>query len=145
MERLTKEELNILGMLYGEFATVQELQVHKAVKELQKYRELEEKGMLLQLPCKVSEAVYVIDRESEKINHAIIDRFMYVNRGRENKRLQARVFLHREFKYKDVPVICINSACGEIFTTEEAAEDALRIWKSRDKKEAPEPSAPLRP
>lgn len=43
MEKLSKEELNTMLLLYKDYQTVKELEIYKALLELKEYREAEEK------------------------------------------------------------------------------------------------------
>ena len=63
MSRVSNEKLNMLVDLYTDnyIESAFDYNVQLAVNELKKYRDLEEQGLLLKLPCKVGTTVYVID------------------------------------------------------------------------------------
>ena len=87
-------------------------QLAEWLKELQKYKDLEEQGRLIELPCKISDTVYGIRRYQDRIVKAGTVSEMYFN---QNMKL----------------VIVIKNLCrgfwGEnIFETYEEAEAALK-------------------
>ena len=47
-------------------------EVHEAIKELQRYKDLEEHGRLIELPCAVGSRVYFI-LENDEIDNQLID------------------------------------------------------------------------
>ena len=59
MRKLPKEQLD---MLYEQAKKVDDVGLTtRILQELKEYRDLEEQGLLLKLPCKIGTTVYVID------------------------------------------------------------------------------------
>ena len=63
MSRLTDKKLDMLIDLHQDkyLENVIDYNVSLAVKELKEYRDLEEQGLLLKLPCKVGDIIYEVD------------------------------------------------------------------------------------
>jgi hypothetical protein len=53
MSRISKEELELLRGTYKQPKTVLELAIHNTAEELKRFRDLEEQGRLIELPCMV--------------------------------------------------------------------------------------------
>ena len=65
MSRLIDKKLDMLIDLHQDkyLEDVIDYNVSLAVKELKEYRDLEEQGLLLKLPCKVGTTVWAIEKE----------------------------------------------------------------------------------
>ena len=64
MSKFPKEQLD---MLYEQAKKVDDVGLTTHIlKELKEYRDLEEQGLLLKLPCKVGDTVYIIDKRYTK-------------------------------------------------------------------------------
>lgn len=50
-------------------------------KELQEYRQLDEQGLLLKLPCKVGDTIYLLDYEERKFDEATVEEIMIDSEG----------------------------------------------------------------
>ena len=100
------------------------------LEELKEYRDLEEKGLLLKLPCKVGTVAYLIDHNSIRMERkpfkCIIDEFTVdkynncyaVLNGAEN------FYMMRRFRAINIKLF------GEtIFLTKEDAEKAIKRWR----------------
>ena len=100
------------------------------LEELKEYRDLEEKGLLLKLPCKVGTVAYLIDHNSIRMERkpfkCIIDEFILdkynhcyaVLNGAEN------FYMMRRFR-----AINIKQFGETIFLTKEDAEKAIKRWR----------------
>ena len=64
MNKFPKEQLDMLYEQAKKFDDVG-LTIH-ILQELKEYRDLEEQGLLLKLPCKVGDTVYIIDKRYTK-------------------------------------------------------------------------------
>ena len=104
--------------------------VPKLYKHLAEYEDLEERGLLLKLPCKVGTVAYLIDhnfvRMERKPIKCIIDEFTVdryndcyaVLNGAEN------FYMMRRFRAINIKLF------GEtIFLTKEDAEKAIKRWR----------------
>ena len=64
MNKFPKEQLD---MLYEQAKKVDDVGLTTHIlQELKEYRDLEEQGLLLKLPCKVGDTVYIIDKRYTK-------------------------------------------------------------------------------
>lgn len=81
MSRLTDKKLDMLIDLHQDkyLENVIDYNVSLAVKELKEYRDLEEQGLLLKLPCKVGDTVYFIYHDA--VHHEEVKRFFQCNGG----------------------------------------------------------------
>lgn len=70
----TPEELKELKE-NGAFTGVELAQIAAMQKELKKYKDLEEQGLLVRLPCKVGDTVYKVNKASKKISEHKILKF----------------------------------------------------------------------
>lgn len=105
-----------------------------AMEEFNRYKALEERGMLLKLPCKVGDTVYVIP---SKANYCL----NIVNGHKENNRVYEQVVDNiRFYKSGYLLTTCEGQACvieesykETWFLTQEEAETALKklkdVWK----------------
>lgn len=50
-------------------------------KELQEYRQLDEQGLLLKLPCKAGDTIYLLDYEERKFDEATVEEIMIDSEG----------------------------------------------------------------
>lgn len=75
-------------------------------KELQEYKDLEEQGLLLRLPCKVGTTVYVVEDEYEDIYEP-----------------NSRYFYVAEYNFD---TSMLDSFGKAVFLTKEEAEEALK-------------------
>ena len=103
---------------------------HKLVSELKEYRDLEERGKLLKLPCRIGDTIYVIP---SKANYGI----NIVNRLKENNRVYEQIVDHIRF-YNSGYLLstCEGFSCvieefykETWFLTKEEAETALEKLK----------------
>ena len=124
MNKFPKEQLD---MLYEQAKKVDDVGLTTHIlQELKEYRDLEEQGLLLKLPCKVGTVAYLIDhnfvRMERKPIKCIIDEFTVdryndcyaVLNGAEN------FYMMRRFR-----AINIKQFGETIFLTKEEAEKAL--------------------
>jgi len=58
---ITNKELDMLCDLYKEPENALEYVIHTAAKELRRYRELKDKGLLAILPCAIGDTVYAVE------------------------------------------------------------------------------------
>ena len=84
-----------------------------AYMKLKKYEDLEEQGLLLQLPCKVGDTVYILR----------IDNTKYLM---NNKRIWEIVETNFEIRH-------FESICKTVFLTRAEAEKALRKMNNQEK------------
>lgn len=74
MERLTEYHNGV--------AVIRDKSKHKeAMEKLARYEELEEQGLLLKLPCKVWDTIYLLDYEERKMDEATVDEIMVDSEG----------------------------------------------------------------
>ena len=132
MNKFPKEQLD---MLYEQAKKVDDVGLTTHIlQELKEYRDLEEQGLLLKLPCKVGTVAYLIDhnfvRMERKPIKCIIDEFTVdryndcyaVLNGAEN------FYMMRRFR-----AINIKQFGETIFLTKEEAEKALeRLEKDNE-------------
>ena len=93
MERLTERELNSLGgVYYGEChftdcdGNCKDCEVqYKADLKLKEYEDLDEQGLLLKLPCKVGDVVFIVSQHLDvntlEQSHKILERRIHSTRG----------------------------------------------------------------
>ena len=125
MNKFPKEQLD---MLYEQAKKVDDVGLTTHIlQELKEYRDLEEKGLLLKLPCKVGTVAYLIDHNSIRMERkpfkCIIDEFTVdkyndcyaVLNGAEN------FYMMRRFR-----AINIKQFGETIFLTKEDAEKKLK-------------------
>lgn len=125
MNKFPKEQLD---MLYEQAKKVDDVGLTTHIlQELKEYRDLEEQGLLLKLPCKVGTVAYLIDHNSIRMERkpfkCIIDEFTVdkyndcyaVLNGAEN------FYMMRRFR-----AINIKQFGETIFLTKEDAEEKLK-------------------
>lgn len=125
MNKFPKEQLD---MLYEQAKKVDDVGLTTHIlQELKEYRDLEEQGLLLKLPCKVGTVAYLIDHNSIRMERkpfkCIIDEFTVdkyndcyaVLNGAEN------FYMMRRFR-----AINIKQFGETIFLTKEDAEKKLK-------------------
>lgn len=122
MGRLTE-----FNTAYGGYRTKQHVFNEEAIQKLAKYENLEEQGLLLQLPCKVGDTVYVIPSQ---VNYDL----NILNKYTENNRVYAQVVdsvrMWRHEKYclstcEGLRIVRSESFGETWFLTMEEAEKAL--------------------
>lgn len=125
MNKFPKEQLD---MLYEQAKKVDDVGLTTHIlQELKEYRDLEEQGLLLKLPCKVGTVAYLIDHNSIRMERkpfkCIIDEFTVdkyndcyaVLNGAEN------FYMMRRFR-----AINIKQFGKTVFLTKEEAEEKLK-------------------
>ena len=120
--RLARTEVQ--QKLYIECAEEHE-QLAEWLEELKEYKKLEEKGLLLKLPCKVGDIVYQITRDF--ISEYQIRNFKCYDNG--------NIFI--DWKcikgiYKNVMGFHIDDIGKKVFLTKEAAEEELKRLESAE-------------
>lgn len=83
-------------------------------KELQEYRQLDEQGLLLKLPCKVGDTIYLLDYEERKFDEATVEEIMIDSEGLFINTDYAN-YLHTKLEY--------------VFLTKAEAQTALEKMK----------------
>ena len=80
MERLTRTDISMAINILSNPQSGDESDIRKAVadaieamRELQKYKDLEEQGRLICLPCKIGDIVYVADKTGRRVHPFTID------------------------------------------------------------------------
>lgn len=112
MERLTEHIKN------GEYCLAMEDE-WKAIDKLGEYEDLEEKGLLVKLPCKVGDTLYVV--YSKSITETKVAGFIY-----ENNRWIVSTTNFDDHGYKNTHYIASEHiGKEEVFLTKEAAQKAL--------------------
>ena len=102
-------------------------------EQLKSYKDLEEQGKLLKLPCAVDSAVWYIDRYAgihTEIVRGVVDGYLWYRTCgfALNVVWDKPIMGHFGYKRKEVPF----SEMGKtVFLTREEAEAALEIWRNR--------------
>ena len=94
--------------------------IHQVLRELKEYKDLEENGLLIKLPCKLNDTIYIIG-DNDKIEDAIVDGF-------EIRRLRDRfeIFILIPI-YDDIRQIgCQTMSQESVFLTRDEAELKLK-------------------
>ena len=94
--------------------------IHQVLRELKEYKDLEENGLLIKLPCVVGDTIYIIGN-NDKIEEAIVDGF-------EVRRLRDRfeIFILIPI-YDDIRQIGYQTMSQEsVFLTRDEAELKLK-------------------
>ena len=100
--------------------------IQKAFEKLAEYEDLEEKGLLLRLPCKVGDTIYEVS---------------YENREFVIKEHIVKEFIYRTYRFPRIEIYCENEngflVCNNIgkldeclFLTREEAEQKLKEMES---------------
>ena len=84
MSRLTNKKLDMLIDLHQDkyLENIIDYNVSLAVKELKEYRDLEEQGLLLKLPCKVGDKAYYVNKghiDEVEIDSFVLNINLFVN------------------------------------------------------------------
>lgn len=138
MSKLSNVKLDFLIDLHQEeyIESALDYNVSLAVNELKKYRDLEEKGLLLKLPCKVGDTVYQIP---SKVNYDLNVLHGYDANNRVYHQKVSKIVLDGEYWYLECDKdreygtgrICLDRFFGETwFLTKEEAEKALKELES---------------
>ena len=101
-------------------------QVKEYLEELKRYRDLEEQGLLLRLPCKVGDTIYEVS---------------YENREFVIKEHIVKEFIYRTYRFPRIEIYCENEngflVCNNIgkldeclFLTQAEAEQKLKEMES---------------
>ena len=85
-------------------------------EELKEYRELEEQGLLLRLPCKVGDTIYFVEKDFEEIEKATIESIEF---GRNGFMINSDYEIGTYFSTEN------------LFLTKKEAEQALEKMKER--------------
>lgn len=105
---------------------------NKVLRKLADYEDLEEKGLLLRLPCKVGDTVYQIP---SKVNYDLNVLHGYDANNRVYNQKVSKIVLDGEYWYLECDKdreygtgrICLDRSFGETwFLTKEEAEKALK-------------------
>ena len=121
MERLT-ERLNNLKRGVSQMGDKEEIRVDKIflksvceyLEQLKFYKDVEEQGLLLRLPCKVGDTVYFVDFDENEYDEAIVESIEFGRNGfLINSDCEIGTYLGAEY----------------LFLTKEAAEQALAEMK----------------
>ena len=137
MERLTRKLPDGRNILTGNFAYVRNPKYGSfvegyAVEKLADYEDAEEQGLLLRLPCKVGDTVYLINHsicETKKTPlKCIVDEFTFDKDNRCYAVLNGAMNFYALRRFKAVDV---NKFGLTIFLTKEEAEKALKRMESK--------------
>ena len=118
MERLT-ERLNNLKRGVSQIDDKEEIKVNKNflkyvceyLEQLKSYKDAEEQGLLLRLPCKVGDTVYFVDFDENEYDEAIVESIEFGRNGfLINSDCEIGTYLGAEY----------------LFLTKEEAEQALK-------------------
>ena len=101
-----------------EIASLEQLQVvQEALKKLYEYEHMEEEGLILKLPCKVGDTIYLIKgKKHAEIEELKVMKFVYSN--------ELDIMFSDEIY--EVGLISIKEIGKSVFLTEEEAEKALQ-------------------
>ena len=124
MERLTYESNNgyICFIIDGEKVTINDVDILKVAQKLKEYEDLEEKGLLLKLPCKVGDRLYRIDFLGFIISDTVHSIHI----------LQNTAYLEMNYWDKD---ISLSEVGKTIFLTQAEAEQKLKEMESGEDNE----------
>lgn len=124
MSKLSNVKLDFLIDLHQEeyIESALDYNVSLAVNELKKYRDLEEQGLLLKLPCRAGDKLWWINRgvliESEVINFVIDEDGMFIRVKYLNDK-EHNYYYGCPFEFDDIGKIA--------FLTREEAEQELKV------------------
>ena len=95
--------------------------IHQVLRELKEYKDLEENGLLIKLPCKLNDTIYIIG-DNDKIDEAIVDGFE-IRRLRDRFEIFILIPIYDDIRQTGYQTMSQES----VFLTREAAE--LKLMK----------------
>ena len=128
-EKFCKETMKMMREFIGHAShrlDCEESRVKSLKKKLKEYKQLEEQGLLLRLPCKIGDTIYEVS---------------YENREFVIKEHIVKEFIYRTYRFPRIEIYCENEngflVCNNIgkldeclFLTKEEAEQKLKEMES---------------